>query len=282
MSALRKTLGEYLFVALTLIIGLGVSIWMALAEHRAATLKAQEQFRIAAGDRISVITQSMRNNIAVSHSVVSLFQSSESVSREEFANFTAQIIKDYPYIEALEWAPHVREADRFAYEATAGLLIPDYGFRDIREDGTLVPAASRPSYYPIYYIEPVKENTARVFGVDFMSHPMRRKALETAMQTRKTAASAKVTLLSSGQPGVLFFSPVIKREILEGFIISVIPLNTIIVKAIEPLNKEGVNIIAHDVTEPGSDAVPLFVYSSRLKAATEAEIIDSFRAPGMR
>lgn len=278
MASIKRTFGEYLFVLITFFLGLTATLFLTVGDHRDTERRLHEEFRIAASDRINVISAAIQNSLHVSHSVVSFFKASDDVSRNEFGTFAAQILKDHPFIEALEWAPRVPEEERVAFEARTAETLPGFALKDVSTDGQLIPSLPRRTYFPITYIEPVVEDTARVFGVDFMSSPVRREAIDNAIDTGKTAVTRKVTLLSSRKPGVLFFSPVYKQNALQGMVATIIPLPDIISGAIAPLNREYVNIIAHDVTEAGSDAEPLFTHASRLQPASEQEIAELFRA----
>lgn len=278
----RTTAIHYGFVALTAVVGLVVTLWLAYTQHQATEIKLSEQFKIAANDRINVISHAIQNTTTVSHSVASFFQASDQVSRNEFSTFTSHILEEYSYIEALEWAPRVIGNQRKIYETIAREAVPDFSFRDIGPNNQLAPAKMRDTYYPILYIEPFADYTARVFGVDFMTQPVRRQAMERAISTNQTSATSPVTLLSSGQAGILFFSPVMKNNGLEGFVVSAVPFQTLVTEAIEPLNKEGVNIIAYDVTPTDEKPQLLFLHASRLTKATNEDVIKIFHSDVMR
>lgn len=282
MAKLRKKLTEYLFVLLTVMIGLSVTATLFMAQRHNVEARLNEHFNIAASDRINVITDAFQNNIAVSRSVVGFFNSSKNVTAQEFQSFASQILHSYPFIEAIEWAPRVEAKNREAFERLGRETVPHYRVKDIGKNGELVDAAARAEYFPIFYIEPVSSYTARVFGVDFMSNPQRRQAIEKAIDTGDTIVTPKVTLLSSHQPGVLFFSPVVIHNEVTGFIAAITPLNPLIAKAIEPLSKEWVNIIAHDITESEKPAEPLFTHASRLQKASDEEIIGIYNSATLR
>lgn len=282
MVSPKKILGEYALVTFVILLGAATSLWLAIAERHAAELKVKEQFRIAASDRINVISRAIHDNIAVNHSLVSFFLSSEVVSRSEFASFASQILKDRPYIEALEWLPRVEHRQRAKSEAENRADIPGFTFKDVRPDGSLIPAGHREIYYPVVYIEPETESAKRIFGADFMNSPVRRAAIETALSTGEAAATKQTILLSSQRSGILFFSPVTKQKGEQGFIASAVPLEIIVSKAIEPLNKEGVNIIAYDVTDESSARTPLFIHSSRLRRSSDEEALKNYHTSALR
>jgi diguanylate cyclase (GGDEF)-like protein len=279
---LRKTFLEYIFVVITVLVALLITAWAAASRHEAAKLKLAQTFQIAASDRINVINRTLQNNIAVTHSIVSFFNASDTVSRSEFSIFSAQILKEYPYIEALEWAPRIQAGQRGFYEALGRESVPGFMFKDFASNDAFTLSEARDLYYPVFYIAPISDSTMRVFGVDFMTNPVRRQAMEAAISTRSSAMTAKVQLVSSHQPGVLFFSPVFKNNELQGFVIAAVPLEEMVAAAIEPLNKEGVNIIAHDVTDFTAPNEPLFIHASRLKPASNEEVMSTYNAGGIR
>ena len=101
--------------------------------------------------------------------------------------------------------PRVPESARAAYESTAradGLA--DFCFREVDAGGQAVPAAHRPEYLPVYYVEPRQENESAV-GYDLNSDTSRRLALQQARDSGQPIATAPLHLVqeSARQTGLL-------------------------------------------------------------------------------
>lgn len=141
----------------------------------------------------------------------SLLGASEFVSRDEWRRFVAtlQIERTLPGVLGLGYAPGVRPQDLAAHVAA------------VRRDGfpqyRVWPEGQRALYAPIVYLEPFPERNRRAIGYDMFSEPVRRAALTRAMETGRTALSARVQLIqeagSDPQPGFLMYAPAYQGDV---------------------------------------------------------------------
>lgn len=128
----------------------------------------------------------------------SLFDSSERVSQKEFAEFAQTILNTHAELEALQWIPKVRDAERSTFESLSALTILE---RDA--NGRRVPASKRDSYLPIRYSF---GNTHDV-GLDLARDPGLAAAINKAIDSGETVVSAGI-VCSDKQPGFAIYSPV--------------------------------------------------------------------------
>ncbi|NPU94319.1 MAG: hypothetical protein HPY82_20610 [Gammaproteobacteria bacterium] len=134
---------------------------------------------------------------------------SESVTREEFASFTAGILATTPSIAALEWIPEVPLERRETIEAQLQAEgFPHFRFTEIGAGGELVTASQRPLYYPVILVEPLQRNL-KALGLDLGSHPARLDAIRRAQASGQFAASTALQLVqdNGSSPAVLIFEP---------------------------------------------------------------------------
>jgi PAS domain S-box-containing protein len=117
------------------------------------------------------------------HSLKALYDSSDEVTRQEFATFCGGVLERHPEIQALEWVEWVRGEEREAYERRVRRDGPAH-FRITERDpsGHMVPAARRADYYPVLFAEPLAGNECAI-GFDLGSTADRKAALDRSVAT---------------------------------------------------------------------------------------------------
>ena len=156
-----------------------------------------------------VIQGNLEVNKQVLLGVRSFFEASTHVDLNEFKLYVSPIIKNYTFIQALEWVPRVFATERKSYEENMrNESFPDFQFTERLKQGQMGEAGSRSEYFPIYYVEPLEGNETAL-GFDLASDPTRLKTLQESRDTGKPLATKKVTLIQSDQSevGVLIFAP---------------------------------------------------------------------------
>ena len=213
----RLRYAEVWIVALS---GLAVTGIAALVLHDSETRSRQASFRHLAVARAALVADAfwdLRDHKL--DSIARFFESSHYVEREEFQLFTAPMarrldidafawIRPIPEVEKDRWMRHARA------ERSTGFKIWQRG-----ADGRKIYPAERDVYYPVWYIEP-EEGNREVLGFDVGSEPVRRTALETAIESRLPTAAGPVTLVHKKEkdPGLIIFQPVFYRERHEGLL----------------------------------------------------------------
>src|SRR3954451_2457912 len=147
-------------------IGLTLSLAAALATGQRELQLAQIELNgLANGYALTVqfgINTYMRKVIALR----TLFDTFGTVSREQFAAFSKQLLTEQVAIVGMGWLPRVPREQREAHErsgAQEGLL--GYHIKSARPDGTRAPAPDRDEHFPIFYAatEPLDSG---VYGTD--------------------------------------------------------------------------------------------------------------------
>lgn len=102
-----------------------------------------------------------------------LFDASDEVSRAEWKNFVKDLqLNQLPGIQGLGYAQWI-PAEQLASHLTAMRVdFPEY---------TIRPAGERDDYTSIIYLEPFDWRNQRAFGFDMFSEPVRRAAMQSAM-----------------------------------------------------------------------------------------------------
>ena len=261
------TVGVLLFAPLTLVWLMGdskewrerrltITLPMALAFVAAYMIIAngaswdRTQFSLKFNREAAVIGSAMQTQLVAHKRAIEalerFYAASDFVSREEFMEFTKGGFQNLSGLQALSWNPVIEHADRKRIEREMQASgFQNFLFRERGEDGVM-PAAEREHYVIVFYIEPFAKNQTAL-GFDVASNPARKQALETARDTGKMTATARITLVQEQgrQFGALFFLPIYqskvtldtvmaRREHLRGYAVGVFRAGDLVSAAVMP------------------------------------------------
>jgi len=186
---------------------LSVLAFFQLGEMEASQRRAD--FDRLANDQTDAIHAEITATLALLRSLRGLFTASETVTRDRFRAFVRSLEVGNT-VQALEWIPRVPDRKRADFERRArdeGYL--DFQFTERQSQGVMAPAGQREEYFPVYFIEPLKGNSAAV-GFDLGSNPARLAALRNSGDSGELVASSRITLVQEkkNQYGFLVFVPV--------------------------------------------------------------------------
>lgn len=233
--------------------GLTLAAWSWTGLRTEARATARADSIQTARERVELLRSQLLRSAEILNSITAYFSASTEITRPEFSLFVTPALQRQPELQALEWIPRVPAAQRDRYEQLAvsdGL--DGYRITEFTPDGLLVPAADRPEYYPVFYVEPLRGN-APALGLDLAHHPHRRAALDIAQATGQPVATAPIQLAQGTplNPGFLVFAPVRDpRGSLLGFSLAVFRLDRLIAPALAPLADRGLHIVVRDEASP--------------------------------
>ena len=175
--------------------GLAASVGAFLALRASERNRQQTALEQGAAERFGALQKVINEDLLALELLGRFYVGSQKVERNEFHEFTKPIPKHLGCLQALEWAPRVREADRTGFEAE----VRQEGFAgfEIREhdpDGRMVRASRRAEYFPVDFIEPAEGNEA-ARGFDLASSSVRREAMDQARDTGEMRGTAPVRLV---------------------------------------------------------------------------------------
>ena len=197
--------------------------------------------------------------------VLSLFNASERVTREEFSVYVQPILRNNSYIHSMKWVPRITFRERDAYEQMQKEAGQGY-FRiwEPGPGGSLVEAGDRAEYFPVYYTEPFRGNEA-LLGYDLASHPVLMEFLNEARLTGRPLASRQIIFLPGigDRRGIVVFAPFYRGEAgpgrpilgpgdLKGFVAGFYKIKEMIDQMVTPYLVPGINLVIYD----GSDLNP--------------------------
>jgi len=181
------------------------------------------------------------------------------VTREQFKKFVTPSLSKYESIQALEWIPRVPDNLRAQYEGQASKdLNLKFNIKSKNSEGKMVREITKNEYFPVYYVEPLLGNLKAV-GFDLSSSATRLKSLKQSIETKKSAATARIKLVQEkGQQfGFLVFLPVWEsnqEKILKGFALGVYRVGDMIDTALRNVKAQSslLDIWLIDTTESSS------------------------------
>lgn len=189
------------------------AIWVTIAGAGIAvstvrnSQNLESDFRVQSQALYETVRQRLDQNEAVLSGIDVLFQAFPNLHFEDIRGYARAMLARYPHIYAVELQPRVALKDVPAFEAEAGESIGvGYRIRDFGLEGerTWRPAAPRPVYYPVTFMEPPIPEASPVMGFDVYSDPKLRTAIDAALDSGTFEASVPFPLVEGGR-GYVFF-----------------------------------------------------------------------------
>ncbi len=191
---------------LLLAVALGIT-WLIWDHEREATrLRLREQFDFSLREAVHSIERRMLDHEQMLRGVQGLLATSDGLDREVFHGYVGslQIGADFSGIQAIGYAELVPNAHKEAH--VAGMRRLGFAGYAIRPEGL------RESHAPNTQIEPDVDHNRVELGFDAWADPVRRRAMEAARDSGKTAISGKVRMAMDGgggmRPGVIMYMPI--------------------------------------------------------------------------
>jgi PAS domain S-box-containing protein len=182
--------------------------------RRDARADAELRFQARADEIESAIVARLRAYEQVLVGAAALFAASEDVSRGEFRTYVEalRLAEDFPGIQGVGFSLAV-PSHKYAHTEQR---IRGEGFPDFK----IWPPGARSFYSAIIYLEPFKDRNLRAFGYDMYSEPVRRQAMDLAMEENRTAMSGPVKLVQETatdvQLGFLMYVPTYRANAPRG------------------------------------------------------------------
>lgn len=266
--------GRVAVLGVILLSGLIISIVVfGLLKERERQL-VEAQFCHLAGNRLQAVEDTLAMRLAALDWISALYASSQDVERLEFTTFTQSALARYPDLKLVGWAPRVTGAERAAQEEIIrreGLA--DYQIRQQTAQGILSPAEDRPTYFPIVYLNPLK-NHAFLLGFDLASQPEAFNAIRRALKSKQRTLA--ITALPDHQGGsssrlVLFkfahtAPPVADTSAApknEGVVFAAVDLPLMVKNAVKDFTPKGIDIYLFEETAAGGTRLILSRPSSQ-------------------
>lgn len=281
LSEVNRKLRIWLVTAFVFFVGLLISLYIWRGYKDNAAYIEQQSYEFQAQTLQKNIQQEINIAIADLIALVAFYNANELVTPSQFKTFVTPLIKQNVGIQALEWIPLVKLADRQAYESSMHTLgYPDFSIVEKDDTGQLVPVQQRVNYYPVAYVEPFESNRS-AHGFDLNSNETRRQSLVFSRDTGELSATAKIKLVQEMGPSFSFlvFAPVYdlsaerntvleRKAAIKGFVLGVFRIETLIDNALKRIDASKIQLSLYDVTHEEKD----FLYGGEAVVTSEQEL----------
>ena len=230
-------------IAFIVIFGLTITSIIYVGIKDAQDSAFEEEFIAKVNDLSSEIEREINSDLEVLRFFKGFYDSSQSVSSEEFKRFTSTALQRHRSVRAMEWIPKVSRNERSHVEQARQLEFPDFQITERLNQGEMIRAGDRPEYFPVYFVEPYLGNELAL-GFDLGSSEPRRTALMRASVSGQLALTAGIELVQDkpGNKGFLALMPVYQDKInqpvgrydlLSGFVLGVFRVDAIVEKVLD-------------------------------------------------
>jgi len=236
-------------LAVSLLVSLGAWRWVDSQARQAQ----QAEFQARAAEIREALLSRMAGYQQILIDAAALFAVSDRVMRQDWTNYyrRLQLKEHFPAIQALAFArafSHEELASQVRELRAQGL--PDFAVR---------PPGPRPRYVANVYAEPFEGLNVKALGYDMWQDPVRRRAMEQALATRRPAITSKTILKidesSNPVPAFIMFQPAFERGgRLAGFVLSPFRMSALADDLLPP-SAQAVSFAIYDGAASGADAL---------------------------
>jgi len=247
-----------------LALGLAVSIAAWRVTGQRIGVDAARQFQQETAQAVEAIDRRIQDNFNILIGLKSLFNASESVSREEFRVYLSafNLARRYSGVRAVTYSQRVTLAEKAAFEREvrrdAG--IDPRGYPDF----TIKPPGERDEYVVVKYMQPMAGNEAG-FGLDLLAESMRRAdvvrardsgefvaspAFAAAVDPSQISITVRAAIYRRGMP---VQTAAQRREAFQGSVAMVVHINELVGSLIGPQLGSQFEFAIHDLGLSAAD-----------------------------
>ncbi len=299
VQQLRKWTPMLVLAATLLITGVA---WFAVRSM--ADTNDELEFQGTTQRMMNSLQRRTNTSIALLRAAAGLFASSSEVSLSQFRAFVRnlELRGQHPGVQGIGYA-----------QRTPLELLDSINMRLQTEQGSrhsVFPPGERTEYYPVLYLEPLDERNRPSLGFDMFSDPEHRKAMETARDSGREAATGNIPLTheltGEKRSGFIIFMPLYegvalppsvekRRERLIGFVYSPFRVDDLLQDVSGGDSLHEVDIMVYDgldtsaaallhtsrtfMTEPQSGYEPRYTYLTTIDVAGRKWTIEFVTRP---
>ena len=151
-------------------------------------------FKMFATTRAAAIHREAIRHMDASTALVGLYDASREVDRQEFRQFSKEVLSHHADILAVMWLPRVSPAELGKLKRQAAQDgLSNLNIHEPNSIGSAAAHAGQSDYFPVYYVQPEEANSS-LLGVDLMADSVYRGVLESARDSGEVMASSPVRL----------------------------------------------------------------------------------------
>ncbi len=269
LGFISEDASAWLIASLALAAGAMVTSLVAAGSSELYQRQLRQRFELLANERFSRIEERFEDQTQRLDGLRRFFSYSDEVSQHEYDGYAGPLLLR---TQAYSWLPRVAGAERAAFEQRArDQGIKDFAIRELAADGSLVPAAQRDEYYPVYFTQ--SQTRLRLpLGFDVNSQGLRHDTLMRALKTGTLAVTPPINLVGVSERysrGVLMVAPVPGKPDGPplGFVSAVISLGQLMGDGLPAQSDDNLHVRILDLSTAGDHEV---LYESNNVVAPEA------------
>ncbi len=255
-------LGSWLGALLSLAVGAGLHI----STGRAIENDSHERFLHMARSVQSILDGRIKTYADLLRSASALFLTDENLSRRQFQQFVVglDLSNHFPGVETINFARHVLDADRAAFEAQVRSELDgrQHAFR-------IWPEGRRPEYTVLTFVEPNQAWNNRL-GMDLQSRPAVALALAHSRDTGEASTSGTRVAIKSSASGLGMRMPVYRPAM---------PLNDVAQRRAAYIGSVGIGFSVERLAKGVLDNMPR--HSTRLVISGMSPVEEPGGPPGV-
>ncbi|OGV48599.1 MAG: hypothetical protein A2017_21045 [Lentisphaerae bacterium GWF2_44_16] len=198
-----------------------------------------------------------------------------NANSSEFSAFVRPFMVEATSVKAFGWVPKIKSAERKEYENKVRKdASPNFSIKSLSADGTLGISSEKHVYYPLYHVEPEKEN-AGIHGLDLATVPELRRAMAKARDSGRETFAEREAFEDAGgakQKQFFFFSPVYvnssiplnieeRRRLFKGFVVAIYGKNVFLEDIIEMSMPSKLSVRIESISADGKSNGVVYEYS---------------------
>lgn len=158
------------------------------------------------------------------------------ITRGDFRLLSEKLLRRFPMIQAIDWAPRVGVDDRAGFETAQRVDVPTFTIHGL-DDHSSAGAIPRPFLFPVTFLEPLGGN-AEAQGFDLASDGDRLAAITSAETSKQVSATAPLRLVQEDgdQAAILLIYPVSESPNGPGIVVVVLRVQTFVERLLAPLS----------------------------------------------
>jgi len=265
---------------LILAIGLAITFGLRQISLQENYQNVQDRFHFRANEMLGNLESRLHGYKEILLGARGLFVSSDNVTREEFRDYVQELDlrRNYPGIQGLGFSLFIKPQHLETHiKQTRQEGFPNYQVK---------PAGRRDIYTAIIFLEPLDWRNQRAFGFDMFSEPVRRAAMQRALDENKIISSGKVTLLQetdvNKQPGFLMYLPVYqpgkphanlqqRRQNIIGWVYAPFRMHDLMLGVMGPHFGETSSAIGYDIYDGDKVTPEKLMYDYRLQTSSAVD-----------
>jgi diguanylate cyclase (GGDEF)-like protein len=256
---------ERLYTWLIVLIGIGLAVAAAWFAGDYSSRLADEGFKREVTSRNAALDASIARHEQMVRALAAFVATRDAVNPADFKAFVDTMKGGASGMQAMQWMPLVKGAERAAFEEGGRLDYPEFHITEQIGQWEITSAAAREEYLPVRLIEPLEGNRPAL-GFDLLSDLLHADAVRRAGNGDALIATERLVLLQEEgvQYGVMLLAPVRGRDgTLRGYVAGVFRIGDLLESSLAGLPPVGLHISVTDATGPSSERA-LHVFSDRL------------------